>query len=162
MKRTWVAVGVQVALMVLVFVPPLLVRATGATVYLETEKMDPQSLFRGHYVILGYTAAQGIVGEDLARASKETGGPVYVTVTTERPARFVAVDLDRPRPAAGEACIVGRVRGWGGAVDFPQIAQFFAPERQAHELEGLRGKDLLARVKTSSSCNAVLEALEPR
>jgi uncharacterized membrane-anchored protein len=162
MRRTWLAVAVQLVLMGLVFLPPLLVRATGDTVYLETEKMDPRSLFRGHYVILGYTVAQGIVSRDLAQASRETGRPVYVTVTTDRPARFVAVGLERPRPAAGEACIMGRVRGWGSAVDFPQIAQYFAPRHEAHELEGLRGKNLLARVETSSSCNAVLEGLEPR
>ncbi len=162
MRRTWIAVGVQLALMMMVLGPPLLVRATGTTVYLETEKMDPRSLFRGHYVILGYKLAQGIVDEELARASRQTGQPVYVTVTTERPGRFVQVGLERPELGEGQACLVGRVRGWGGAVDFPQIAQYFAPKREARELEGLRGSDLLARAKTSSSCNAVLEDLERR
>jgi len=162
MKKTWIAVAVQLVLMVLVLVPPLVVRATGTTVYLETEKMDPRSLFRGHFVILGYTLAQGIVDPEVAQASHDTGRPVYVTVTTERPARFVQVGLERPTLEPGQACLVGRVRGWGSAVDFPQIAQYFAPKREARELEGLRGRDLLARVKTSGSCNAVLETLEAR
>lgn len=162
MRRTWLAVGVQLALMAMVLVPPVLVRATGTAVYLETEKMDPRALFRGHYVILGYKVAQGIVSRQLAEASRRSGRPVYVTVTTDRPGRFVRVGLERPRLRPGEACLVGRVRGWGGAVDFPQVAQFFAPKEVARRLERERGSDLLARIKTSGSCNAVLEGLEAR
>lgn len=162
MSKTWLGVGVQVVLMVLVLVPPLVVRATGTTVYLETEKMDPRSLFRGHYVILGYQVAQGIVSEEMVRESKETGRPVYVTVTTGRPGRFVKVGVEKPELKAGQACLTGRVRGWGGSVDFPQIAQYFAPKKQAQELERLRGDDLLARVETTAGCNAVLAGLEPR
>lgn len=162
MRKTWLAVGVQGVLMLMVLVPPLFVRATGTTVYLETEKMDPRSLFRGHYVILGYKVAQDIVTEEMARESMATGQPVYVTVTTERPGRFVEVGLEKPELEAGEACLTGRVRGWGGAVDFPQIAQYFAPKKRAQELERLRGDDLLARVQTTSGCDAVLAGLEPR
>lgn len=162
MKKTWIAVGVQVVLMVLVLVPPLVVRATGTTVYLETEKMDPRSLFRGHYVILGYQVAQGIVPEEMVAESKQTGRAVYVTVTTDRPGRFVDVGLEKPELEEGQACLTGRVRGWGGSVDFPQIAQYFAPKKQAQELERLRGDDLLARVVTTADCDAVLAGLEPR
>lgn len=162
MKRTWLGVVVQVALMVLVLVPPLVVRATGTTVLLETEKMDPRSLFRGHYVILGYQVAQGIVSDEMVAESKKTGKPVYVTVTTDRPGRFVAVGLEKPELEEGQACLTGRVRGWGGSVDFPQIAQYFAPKKEAQELERLRGDDLLARVVTTAGCDAVLAGLEPR
>lgn len=161
-RKTWLAVLVQLALMLAVLVPPMVVRATGATVYLETDKMDPRALFRGRYVILGYEVAQGIVDEELARRAQETGRPVYVTVTTDRPAAFVAVSLEKPDPGPGQACLTGRVRGWDGAVDFPQIAQFFAPEERAKELEGRRGENLLARVKVTEGCDGVLEDLEAR
>ena len=161
-RKTWIAVGVQLALMLVVLVPPMVVRATGTTVWLETDKMDPRALFRGRYVILGYQVAQGIVDEELARRAQETDRPVYVTVTTDRPAEFVDVGLEEPDPAPGEACLTGRVRGWDGAVDFPQIAQFFAPEERAKELEGRRGENLLARVKVTERCDAVLEGLEAR
>lgn len=161
-RTTWLAVAAQLALTLLVLVPPLVVRATGDTVYLETEKMDPRSLFRGHYVILGYRLAQGIVDPELARRAERTGRPVYVTVTTDRPAEFVAVGLEKPELEAGQACLTGRVRGSGGAVDFPQIAQFFAPKLEARELERERGVNLLARVKVTAGCDAVLADLEPR
>ena len=52
------AVLVQLLAMALVLAQPLWVRATGSVVYLETEKMDPRALFRGDYVILGYTLAR--------------------------------------------------------------------------------------------------------
>lgn len=160
-KRLWIAIVVQIAVMALVLVQPLKVIATGQEVYLETEKMDPRALFRGDYVILGYTLAQGILTKKEQRGIYH-GTPVYVTISTERPATFVAVGLQRPTLQPGEACLVGRARGFGGSVDFPQIAQYFVPEGEGRELEQARGKDLLARVRTASDCKAVLLGLEKR
>jgi hypothetical protein len=177
MRGTLIAVLVQLAIIAIIPVQPLWVRATGTVVYLETEKMDPRSLFRGHYAILGYQLAQEVVSAEMAAASNETGKPVYVTVSTERPGRFVAVSLDRPELRDGEACIIGRVRGWGSlgamgpedapeqqpqSVDFPQIAQYFASTEEAQRVESSRGDNLLAKVATSRACNAQLVGLEPR
>lgn len=167
MKRTYVAIGIQIAIMVLVLVPPMLVKLTGTTVYLETEKMDPRSLFRGHYVILGYKVAQDVLPDDgrsrwNRHVDLDSDNVVYITVTTDRPGKFVAVSEQMPDLQPGQACIVGRKRGWGGDVDFPQIAQFFAPKKEAQMLERLRGDDLLARVKVTGNCNAVLMGLEGR
>lgn len=157
-----IAVGIQLAIMAMVLIQPLWVRATGTVLYLETEKMDPRALFRGDYVILGYQIAQDILPKEADPNGDRRVGPVYVTVSTERPGRFVAVDFERPNPGADQACIVGRVRGWGGAVDFPQIAQFFVPEGTGRALEQARGDDLLAKVAVSPGCNAVLLGLEAR
>ena len=150
--------------MVLSLVPPLWVRTTGTVVYLETEKMDPRALFRGDYVILGYRLAQGVLSAPMAQEAHDSGRAVFVTITTDRPASFVAVGLERPRLQAGEACIVGRARSAGNSssVDFPQIAQFFVPEGTGREIESQRGENLLARVATSGGCDAVLLGLEPR
>jgi uncharacterized membrane-anchored protein len=165
-KSTKIAVGIQFAILCLVLVNPLLVRATGTVVYLETEKMDPRSLFRGDFVILGYQLAQDILTKEMAEEAQEFGKPVYVTITTTRPAEYVAISFDKPELADDQACIVGRSRGvWlarGNAVDFPQIAQFFVPEGTGRELEQARGDDLLAKVATSGGCNAVLLDLEMR
>ena len=165
-KGMKIAVGIQFAILCLVLVNPLLVRATGTVVYLETEKMDPRSLFRGDFVILGYQLAQDILTKEMAEEAQEFGKPVYVTMTTTRPAEYVAASFDKPELADGQACIVGRARGvWqtrGYAVDFPQIAQFFVPEGEGRELEQARGDDLLAKVATSGGCNAVLFGLEMR
>ncbi|MBU0766389.1 GDYXXLXY domain-containing protein [Patescibacteria group bacterium] len=171
MKRTFIAIGIQVAIMVLVLVPPLMVIMTGTTVYLETDKMDPRSLFRGHFAILGYLPAQDILPKEMGDESRKTGKPIYVTFTTDRPAKFVGVSLEKPKSISGQVCIVGRARGSGGwngneenkeSVDFPQIAQYFAPKKEAKEIEGMRGDNLLAVVKVTGGCNAVLKGLESR
>ncbi|MGB8225087.1 MAG: GDYXXLXY domain-containing protein [Polyangiales bacterium] len=174
-RATLIAVSVQLAIIAVIPMQPLWVRATGTTVYLETEKTDPRSLFRGYYAILGYRVAQEIASPEMVQASKATGKPVYVTVTTDRPGRFVGISLERPELRDGEACIVGRVRGWGAigatptgersepalqSVDFPQIAQYFASSEEAHRIEGARSDELLAKVATSSRCDAQLVGLE--
>lgn len=110
-RKLMLAVGIQVLVMGLVLVQPLLVRATGTIVFLETEKMDPRSLFRGDYVILGYTLAQNILPADQASEAAGKFTPVYVTVSTERPASFVAVGFEPPQLKPDQACIVGRSRG---------------------------------------------------
>jgi uncharacterized membrane-anchored protein len=156
-----IAIVIQVVIMLLVLLTPLLIRATGTVVYLETEKMDPRALLRGDYVILGYQLAQGILSKTQER-NQPPSTPVYVIVTTERPARFVAVSFTQPEPAADQVCIVGRIRGWNGSVDFPQIAQYFIPEGSGQALESARGGNLLAKVAVSADCRAVLLALELR
>ena len=156
-----VAVVIQIALMLLVLAPPLMVRTTGRTIYLETEKMDPRALFRGDFVILGYKIAQGILDQERVK-NLPRSTPVYVTVTTERPGRFVSVGFEKPEVQQGQACLIGRIRGWGGAVDFPQIAQYFVPEGTGRALENARGDNLLAKVVVGGNCKAVLLGLEAR
>jgi len=176
MKRaTIVAVIVQLIAMTWVVIPPIWLARTGTVTWLETEKMDPRALFRGDYVILGYKRAQEVVPAEMAQQAQREGRPVYVIFTTERPARFVDVSLRPPAPADGRVCIVGRVRifRWDRAadgsptqpayaVDFPQIAQYFVPEGEGHELERARGENLLARVAVNDRCDAVLLGLEER
>jgi uncharacterized membrane-anchored protein len=161
-RRIAFAVGIQLGIMALVLAQPMLIRSTGTVVYLETEKMDPRALFRGDYVILGYRVAQGILSEEQEQKAKSRAAPVYVTVSTERPGRLLGVSLEKPLLEEGQACIVGRARGWDGAVDFPQVAQFFVPEDTGRALESARGENLLAKIAASQSCKAVLLGLEPR
>ena len=160
--RIGLAVAVQILIMALVLVEPLMVSRSGTISWLETEKMDPQALFRGDYVILGYTLAQGILSEPQQRGIHR-GQAVYVTISDGRPARFVAVGLDKPELSEGQACLIGRVRRHGsGSVDFPQIAQYFVPEGEGRALEQARGRDLLAKVVSNADCKAVLLGLEAR
>ncbi len=163
-RKLWIAVAAQIALMLIGLVSPLAVMITGTKAYLETAPVDPRALFRGDYVILGYAVGQGLVEPAMVAEAKRTGEPVYVTVTTDRPARLVAVGLERPHPGPDEVCLVGRLRRFGaaGTVDFPQIAQYFVPEGEGRELERQVGGNLLAEVRVSRRCNAVLVGLETR
>lgn len=160
-RRTQMAVAAQLVIMVFVLVPPLVVKYTGTTVYLETRPVDPRALVRGDYVALAYAVGENVLPAGEARSAREAGRAVYVTVTTDRPARFVAAGLERPQLAPGQACLVGRSRGQG-TVDFPQIAQAFVPEGEGRTIERQPGANLLARVSVSGRCNAVLAGLEPR
>lgn len=171
-RKTIIAVAISLAAMLSVAIPPMITARTGTVVYLETQKMDPRALFRGDYVILGYLRAQNIVPSAMARQAADEARPVYVTFTTERPGAFVGVSLERPQLEDGQVCIAGRVRRFrrqpddseteSYSVDFPQIAQYFVPEGEGHELEQQRGEDLLARVAVSRGCDAVLLGLEAR
>jgi uncharacterized membrane-anchored protein len=163
-KKLLIAVAAQVALMLGGLVAPLAVKTTGTTAYLETQPVDPRALFRGDYVILGYAVGQSVLPPTLGRDSRRTGKSIYVTVTTDRPARFVAASLDRPDLEPGQICLKGRLSRFGdqGRVDFPQIAQYFVPEGEGREIERRVGENLLAEIKVSSRCNAVLVGLEPR
>lgn len=163
-RRVQVAVALQVALILIGMASPLAIRFTGQTIYLETLRVDPRALLRGDYVILNYQIQQDVQEQELASRSVP-GTPVYVTVTTDRPASFVSAGLERPSLQPGQACLTGRSRGraFGRAfVFFPQIAQYFVSEGRGRDIEGSLGEDLLAVVKVSSRCNAVLIDLEPR
>lgn len=163
-RRTLIAVAAQVALMLVGLVSPLAVKTTGTTVFLETQPVDPRALFRGDYVILGYTLGETILSQEMASESRKTGEPIYVTVTTDRPSRFVTASLERPELGKGQVCLIGRTRRFGDqrTVDFPQIAQYFVAEGEGREIERRLGENLFAEVKVSGRCNAVLIGLEPR
>ena len=164
--RTLGAVGIQIAIMLAVVVPPLFVRATGTITYLETAPIDPRDPFRGDYVALGYRLGEGILPPDMQEETQRSGKPIHVTLTTGRPGRLVAFGLEKPILQPGQVCLVGRARrmwnGGAGTVDFPQIAQFFVPEGKGRELEEARGEHLLAKVVVSKHCNAVLLSLEEK
>lgn len=166
MKRSLVvALAIQVAIMVMVLVPPLIVRSTGTRVLLETRRVDPRALFRGDYVILDYPL-QDEISHDTTLTSYEVGDPIYVTVTTERPAQYVYASLERPKLQPGQACLTARARynprfrgSDNNQVHFPQIAQFFVPEGEGKELQKNLDR-MVAEISTTSRCNAVIVGLE--
>lgn len=163
-KSLQIAIGLQVCIMILVNIPPLLVKVTGTDVYLQTERVDPQSLFRGYYVTLQYPITDSIPEhyrtESMVGRAKDN--IVYITVTTDRPAQFVAASEEVPSLQPGQACLIGRYDyNWDGSrVSIPQLSQFFAPKKTAVMLQNLIGEDLLAKAKTTKKCNAVLVGVE--
>jgi uncharacterized membrane-anchored protein len=89
---------------------------------------------------------------------------IYVTLTQDRPAKLVSIDFKKPDLAPAQACIAARVghwTEWDKDVSFPQISQYFVPEGEGKLLER-NLESLLARVRTTNGCNAVLLGLEPK
>lgn len=161
-RRIGIAVLIQLTLMVIGLVPPLIVRSTGTVLYLETEPVDPRALFRGDYVILGYPLGREAGASPVSGAAGQAGDLVYVTVTNDRPARFIAASTERPELGAGQSCLKGRAVAGRSTVVFPQITQLFVPEGTGREIERRRGTNLLAKVAASRSCDAVLLGVEAR
>ena len=160
-RRLQIAVVVQVVLIGSAIVAPLAIHLSGQTVFLETRPVDPRALIRGDYVVIDYSIGDDVAWPDVDR--EMTGREVFITVTQSRPAQFVAAEFARPSLGQGEACVRGRlfVSGTTVRVLFPQISQFFVPEGEGRVLERDLAEGLLARVKVSSGCNAVLVGLEP-
>lgn len=162
-KYLKIALALQVLIMVSVLIPPMITKATGTEIFLETERVDPRALFRGDYVVLDYPIGDSIP-MDLKLSAQEKGSIIYVKVTTDRPAAFISAALEKPSIEEGTACVVARtseVNSWDGTarVRFPQISQFFVPEGTGGDIE----RDLntmVAKMVTTKSCNAVLLDLE--
>lgn len=162
--RIAVAVALQLLLMLAGLISPLLVTASGTTVYLETRPVDPRALFRGDYVTLAYAVGEGALGPGIADEARASGRTVYLTVTTERPAQLLSASLERPEPGEGQVCLKGYARpaATSGTVDLPQLGQYFVAEGEGREIERALGSGLLAEAKVSRRCNAVLVSLQPR
>ena len=151
-----VAVGVAIGAMLIALLPPLWIRITGDEVALEIAPVDPLSLFRGNYVDLQYDLDFGDVP---GTGDVEWGDSVYVVFDDARPANVVRLSESRPGLGPGETCIRGRSRGSGGA-DFPSLEQFFVTPDEGRRLER-ELSSLVAIIKTTGSCRAILLDLEP-
>jgi len=162
-KSLKLALALQVVIMISVFIPPLLTKATGTEVYLETERVDPRALVRGDYVALSYPITNKVPLE-IARKAFDEGKMVYVTVSLDRPAKYISASLEKPKITEGQACLSAKADqaiSWDNTVrvTFPQIAQFFVPEGTGKDIEQDLS-NMVATAVTTKSCNAVLLSLD--
>jgi uncharacterized membrane-anchored protein len=162
-KSLKIALAIQVLIMLSVLIPPVITKATGTEVFLETERVDPRALFRGDYVILSYPIGRD-VSKELAKKALESGDLVYVTVSLDKPAKFISASTEKPNLDRGQACLVARVdesMRWNEEVSlsFPQISQFFVPEGTGRGIESDLNT-MAAKIATTKSCNAVLLNLD--
>lgn len=114
--------------------------ATGTPVLLETQPVDPRSLFRGDYVMLRYAINAldpGLPG--LPGAFKE-GETLYVTLREDAPFwKPVSVQSTMPEPAPGAVVIKGETRHDRRDVKTVDlrygIEEYFVPEGEGREIE---------------------------
>lgn len=151
-RRHWFAVGVALLAMLLALAPPLWVRSTGHEVTLPIRPVDPLAIFRGNYVDLVYDISLPIGPDERDRS-------VYAVFADGRPGRLVRISDDRPELADGEFCI--RARTGYDTVALPHLEQFFVTPERGRELE-MHLTELLAVIKVTDGCRAVLVDLEPR
>ncbi len=154
-RRQVVAVGVAVAAMLAALLPPAWVHATGEEVTLAIQPVDPLSLFRGNYVDLRYD-----IPAESSEELDDSDVAVYALFADERPGRLLQVSADRPSPGPGQFCLRGRLH-WG-SLSFPDLEQVYVTPERGREIEDdLVGTDMVAVIKVTSRCRAVIVDVEP-
>jgi uncharacterized membrane-anchored protein len=141
----------------------------GREIVLPVTPVDPRSLFRGDYVILGYgiTQAPAIAAETLP---PRPGRPLYVTIETAADGSWKAIATGLRHPgkvADSQAVILGRddqqfwQRPAAGSMRVRYgIESFFVPEGKGLELEkAVRDKKISARIAVDAWGRAAIKGL---
>jgi uncharacterized membrane-anchored protein len=123
--------------------------ATGTPVALKAAPVDPRSLFRGDYVVLGFEIgrlARSLPGVDDDHRSGQT---VYVLLQPgERYWRAVSVHDDWPSAPAGAVVIKGRIQSADSDTLNVRygIENYFVPEGEGRDLEQQRREEEISFV----------------
>ena len=152
------AVAVQVVILVLVPARKAMTRATGRTVLLKVEPVDPYSVLSGYHVVLGFEISRP--SQDFR--APESGEPACTVIEQGadgvwHPVAWAATragDLPEDRLA-----ICGKSQGW--RIEYG-IEDFFVPEARREEIaDALRKSngDARAEVKVDDEGRAALVRL---
>lgn len=157
-RRTLFLIGLLFELVAMfgLFLPYEYVRMTGTKVTLRTVPIDPRSVFRGDYVILGYEAGAGLP------ESPDTlyGTPIYVVLKDAGGGLYERTRYAEDVPALNEGEVCLRGKWFYNRVDFPDISQYFVTEGLGRELEQARNAHrLLVDAAVSESCSASILGL---
>ena len=158
----WLAVAVQVGLVVAVPTPKVLAYTTGTAIQLRTAPVDPVDLLRGRYNRLGYTVTQNMDKLPGWQASYGSARELYFTLAPGKPGegwRAVAIADRYPASVpAGDVVLAGDQHG---AVHFG-IEEFYVPDDRGEAvtkaLADPKGKPL-ADIKVDRWGHAVLVGL---
>jgi uncharacterized membrane-anchored protein len=116
---------------------------TGVPVLLETEPVDPRSLFRGDYVTLSYAISNLEQGALAGDDDFERHDPVHVLLREDTPYwQPVSLHRERPEVPPGQVAIKGEVLYSSHMVDGARsttvrygIENYFVPEGEGRALE---------------------------
>ncbi len=157
----WLAVALQVALLLGMAGRHAYTVSTGAPALLKTEPVDPWDFFRGEYVRLNYEISRLDPTEVTMNGPFKAGQTVWVTLQQGTPYwTATAVSTQRPAAAANQILLKGTVESvyepvaepWPGAPKPGEIRirygfeQFYVPEGQGSGLEQ-RQVDLSVEIK---------------
>ena len=154
-RRTVFLIGLLVQLIAIfgLFVPYVLLLKSGTPITLKTVPIDPVSVLRGQYVMLGYE-----VGNDLPIGMES---PVVYAVLKKGTDEFyqrTRFTTEKPTLASGEVCLRGLPQ-YNRAI-FPDIAQFFVQEGLGPEFEQARNvRRLYVDAVVDANCHALIRGL---
>ncbi len=154
-RRIAIIIGflLQIAAVFAVLLPSVMILNAGTSATLRTVPIDPRSIFRGDYVILGYEAGQSVPMD------WEYGKPVYVVLAPKGDV-YERVRLSETRPALmpGQICLQGSAEY--GRINFPDIGQFFVEEGTGNEFSQLqREHRLLVDIAVTPNCRAAIKGV---
>lgn len=145
--KLFIVVALQTAALLVMIGMKQWTLATGTPIALKAAPVDPRSLFRGDYVILGFEI--GNLSRSLPGATDDysDGETVYVVLQPgERYWQAVSVHKDWPAAPAGSVVLKGRVEivGSGSLAARYGIENYFVPEGEGRDLEQLEPNDELS------------------
>ena len=135
--------------------------ATGKTVVLEVQPVDPYSILSGYYATLGFDISR-VDAFPNARQGFSDGARLYAIVEKGDDGTWKPISLEQELPANlpdNRAALLGRINH--GAIRYG-IEEFYIPEAQRHRIaEDLSRNVDKARVeiKVDRSGHAALERL---
>lgn len=142
--------------------------ASGREITLDVRPVDPRSLFRGDYVILGYDISR--LSRSLFEAEPRVGESVYVRLVRDGTG-WKAAGVNRKLTAAkgdGEVVLAGHVRHVPGTAPIPEaqvsitygIESFFVPEGTGKAIEQeIRPGKVLAHLSVAKDGRVAIKAL---
>lgn len=146
----WLAVAVQVLLLLGLVGRHAYTVTTGTPIVLQTEPVDPWDPFRGEYVRLNYTISRAdITGPASNGGPFKAGQQVWVVLRPEDGLwQFVSVHATRPTVPSGQVALKATVVNdpwYINGVAAPArleygIEQFYVPEGEGRKLEQAGGK----------------------
>ena len=167
-RQRWVitaAIAFQVVFLIAMMIRPLMMVATGETILLRVQPVDPRDLFRGDYVILSYeisrpgwsTGQQPNFGTR-SRFENMQGKTVYVLLQSDVDGKhWQSSDVQFEPPTTGKF-IRGTVQQ-NGTIRFG-IEQFFVQEGKGREYEeAVRQHKLSAEVILGTDGSSQLKRL---
>ena len=149
---------------------------TGTPVVLETQPVDPRSLFRGDYVTFNYAISQLRLDQLAGDKDFQRHDTVYVVLAPGDPYwHAVAVYHAKPEPAAGQVALKGEVqyvneRWWNRSNNESVegrnitvrygIEDYFIPEGEGRQLERPRQQQRVSlRVAVDRYGNGAIQGL---
>lgn len=174
LQRKWLAVIAVAAIQSLVlgwmvFDRVVLLR-TGKEVVLDVVPVDPRSLFRGDYVILGYDISS--VEGRLLSGAIDSGQVLYVTIAMDADAKWKPVAISPAWPAKiepGQMVLKARSETTVANATSPPaiirvrygIESYFVPEGTGRVLETqVRDRRIAALVAVDRSGNSAIKGLK--